>query len=75
MIAWAQGVGLACVVPLLWVLVPAYGVMGAAASMLLATIVRLSFIAVAYELLLSRRMPGLIMRRSDVNFLYRRFVN
>lgn len=74
-IAWAQGIGLACVVPLLWVLVPAYGVMGAAASMLLATIVRLAFIAIAYELLLNRHMPGLIMRRSDVNFLYRRFVN
>lgn len=43
--------------------------------MLLATIVRLAFIAAAYELLLNRRMPGLLMRRSDVNFLYRRLVN
>ena len=74
-IAFAQGVGLACVVPLLAVLVPPYGVMGAAVSMLLATLVRIAFIAGCYELLLRRRMPGLIIRRSDVSFLYRRIVS
>ncbi|EWY37784.1 hypothetical protein N825_09390 [Skermanella stibiiresistens SB22] len=73
-IAWAQGVGLVCVVPLLWVLVPTYGVLGAAMSMLLATMIRLGFIAASYEYLLRRRMPGLLIRRSDVSFLYRRFV-
>jgi O-antigen/teichoic acid export membrane protein len=75
LIVLAQGIGLACVVPLLGVLVPLYGVTGAAVSMLLATLVRMAFIAGCYELLLRHRMPGLIIRRSDMSFLYRRLVN
>jgi O-antigen/teichoic acid export membrane protein len=74
-ITMVQGVGLACVLPLLALLVPPYGVMGAAVAMLLSTLLRLAFIAASYEILLRRRMPGLLIRRSDVSFIYRRIVS
>jgi O-antigen/teichoic acid export membrane protein len=74
-ITMVQGFGLACVLPLLALLVPPYGLMGAAVAMLLSTLLRLAFIAASYEILLRRRMPGLLIRRSDVTFLYRRIVS
>jgi O-antigen/teichoic acid export membrane protein len=73
-ITLVQGVGLAAVIPLMALLVPPYGVMGAAAAMLLSTMLRLAFIAASYEILLRRRMPGLLIHRSDVSFLYRRIM-
>jgi len=71
----AQGFGLASVLALMALLVPPYGVMGAAVSMLLSTMLRLAFIAASYEFLLRRRMPGLLIRRSDVSLLYRRILS
>jgi O-antigen/teichoic acid export membrane protein len=73
-ITLVQGVGLAAVIPLMALLVPPYGVMGAAGAMLLSTMLRLAFIAASYEILLRRRMPGLLIHRSDVSFLYRRIM-
>jgi O-antigen/teichoic acid export membrane protein len=74
-ITMVQGFGLACVLPLMALLVPPYGLMGAAVSMLLSTLLRLAFIAASYEILLRRRMPGLLIRRSDISLLYRRIVS
>ncbi len=60
-----HGIGLAfAFIAMLW-LVPGYGMIGAAFSLLIAAIVRLTFVLIGMPLILKVRVPRLIVSRSD----------
>lgn len=64
-----QGIGLGLTVPLMLVLIPTYGLVGAGFALLGSTIARLAFILVCYPLILKVRPPNLLMTREDLRFL------
>ena len=61
-----QTVGLCTSFPLLLVLVPRYGLLGAAYAIFLSTAVRLIFVLIAYPLFLRHRVPRLLLTAQDV---------
>jgi O-antigen/teichoic acid export membrane protein len=71
-VAVSQAAGLLLVVPLMAVLVPRYGLMGAGWAMLASSLVRFVFILASYPLVLNLRPPCLILRVSDVRGLLAR---
>lgn len=62
LITTQQILGLSATVPLLFVLVPALGIRGAALSILLSTVLRLGFILISYRRTFGV-MPGFLMNR------------
>jgi O-antigen/teichoic acid export membrane protein len=60
-----QAIGLSLSVPLMLVLVPRYGVMGAAVSLLISTTARLLFVLCGFHLFLKIRSPNLLPHRDD----------
>jgi enterobacterial common antigen flippase len=60
-----QGVGLGFSVPLMWVLIPPYGLEGAGFALLISTIARLLFILINFPMVLKVPPPSLIMTRQD----------
>ena len=64
-----QGVGLGLSVPLMLLLIPAYGLMGAGFALLASTTARLIFILGCYPLMLKVRPPNLLLMREDLRFL------
>ncbi|WP_025681288.1 oligosaccharide flippase family protein [Paenibacillus massiliensis] len=64
-----QGAGLAMVVPLLIVLVPAYGLTGAGIAMLISVIIRFSMILINVKFVLKTKIPRLIISRQDIQWL------
>lgn len=68
-----QGIGLGLSVPLLVVLIPAYGLEGAGWALLGSTTARLVFVLVSYPLILKIRPPSLLMTREDWHFMLQKF--
>ena len=67
-----QATALGAAVPLLIVLVPRFGVLGAAVALLASTILRLLFLLACYPLVLRRPPPQLLLSPSDVRFVLSR---
>ena len=66
-----QGFGLALTVPLMLLLIPRYGITGAALALLLSTLARLCFICIGFPVYLKLRTPDLVPKISDFHFLLR----
>ncbi|WP_151733162.1 lipopolysaccharide biosynthesis protein [Paenibacillus tengchongensis] len=64
-----QGVGLALVVPLLFVLVPEYGLFGAGLAMLLSGSLRFLFIILNIRFGLKVKLPRLLITGSDIQWM------
>ena len=64
-----QAVGLLLTVPLMLILVPRFGIEGAAFSLLLSTCARFAFVLVSFSRFLDLPRPALLPRRADVSFL------
>lgn len=65
-----QAIGLLLTVPLMVVLVPRFGIEGAALSLLLSTCARFAFVLASFSRFLDMPRPGLLPRRADLLFLY-----
>ncbi len=68
-----QAVGLALSVPLMLVLIPRYGIAGAAFSLLMSTCARFVFIYASFPLFLKTAPPSLLPRREDFEILRQAF--
>ena len=64
-----QAIGLLLTVPLMLVLVPRFGIEGAALSLLLSTCARFAFVLASFSRFLGLPRPGLLPRRADLLFL------
>lgn len=64
-----QGLGLAICVPMMLVLIPRYGITGAAASLLISTTCRFVMIYVSFSLVLKTKAPALLLKREDLQSL------
>jgi len=67
-----QIAGVALSAPLLLILVPRFGLVGAALAFVAATGFRLTFVLVSYPLLLRRGIPWLLLTRQDIEFVKNR---
>ncbi|MDP4098952.1 oligosaccharide flippase family protein [Paenibacillus sp. P96] len=70
-----QGLGLALVVPLLIILVPAYGLTGAGIAMLSSVILRFICILFNVKFVLKTKIPRLIISRQDIQWLRKTMSN
>lgn len=68
-----QGIGLGLSVPLMLVLIPIYGLVGAGLALLCSTTARLIFVLVSYPLFLKVRPPGLLITQEDCRFVQQIF--
>jgi O-antigen/teichoic acid export membrane protein len=66
-----QVTGLALTVPLMFVLIPRFGIAGAGAALLCSTILRLIFVLASYPLFLKIPLPDLVPRLEDLRFAVR----
>jgi O-antigen/teichoic acid export membrane protein len=64
-----QITGLAATLPLLIILIPRFGVMGAAVAVLSSTVLRCVFMAVSFPAVFRRRVPSVIPSIEDANWL------
>jgi O-antigen/teichoic acid export membrane protein len=64
-----QAIGLVLTVPLMLVLVPRFGIEGAALSLLLSTSARFAFVLASFSRFLDLPRPGILPRRADLLFL------
>ena len=67
-----QGIGVGLTVPLLMVLVPRYGLVGAGLAMLISTATRFVFVLANFPITLGVRPPGFMPRWSDFTLFVRR---
>lgn len=71
-----QGVGLAICVPMMLLLIPRWGIEGAAASLLISTTCRFILIYASFGMVLKTRAPRLLLKREDIapllSMLFRR---
>ncbi len=65
-----QATGLSLSVPLMLILIPRWGIYGAAVSLLASTIARLIFVIAAYRFFLKIDSPSLIPNRDDMKLLW-----
>ncbi len=65
-----QGIGVGLTIPLLLVLVPRYGLVGAGLAILISTIVRFVLVIVNFPMILGVRPPGLWPRWSDFTAIF-----
>src|ERR1700722_19440111 len=65
-----QAIGLLLTVPLMLVLVPRFGIAGAALSLLLSTCARFAFVLGSFSRFLDLPRPGLLPRRADLSFMW-----
>jgi O-antigen/teichoic acid export membrane protein len=68
-----QGVGLAAIVPLMLVMIPRFGLTGAAFSLLLSTTLRLLFVMGCFPVLLRVAPPNLVPTVADLRQIRARF--
>ncbi|MBD5654923.1 MAG: oligosaccharide flippase family protein, partial [Candidatus Eremiobacteraeota bacterium] len=61
-----QGIGLAVAVPSMLVLLPRYGLLGAALGLLLSTCVRFALVLLSFPAILKIRVPNLVLTSDDV---------
>lgn len=66
-----QGLGLAVTVPTMLLLVPRFGLIGAALALLISTCARLGFLLCAFPLILKVPVPPLVPSMKDLNALLR----
>ncbi len=64
-----QGIGLGLSVPLMLILIPTYGIVGAGLSLLFSTMTRLIFVLSGYRLILKVNLPNLVLTKADFNYL------
>lgn len=64
-----QSIGLGLSVPLMLILIPTYGLLGAGLALLSSTTARLVFVMVSYKLILKVQIPNLLITREDLYFL------
>jgi O-antigen/teichoic acid export membrane protein len=64
-----QVIGLLLTIPLMLVLVPRFGIEGAALALLLSTTARFAFVLASFSRFLDLPHPGLLPRRADLHFL------
>ena len=64
-----QAIGLSLSIPMMLVLIPRYGIYGAAVSLLISTIARLLFVYAGFRLFLKVEPPNLLPDRSDLRML------
>jgi O-antigen/teichoic acid export membrane protein len=69
-----QGVGLAICVPMMLLLIPRWGITGAAASLLISTSCRFVMIYISFRVVLKTKAPRLLLKREDVGSLMTIFV-
>jgi O-antigen/teichoic acid export membrane protein len=65
-----QGIGLSLSIPLMLLLIPHWGIYGAAVSLLASTITRLIFVIAAFRYFLKIDPPSLIPTRDDLRMLW-----
>ncbi len=65
-----QMVGLGFAVPMMLLLIPRLGLVGAAIALLISTSARLTIAILCYPLLLKSPAPGLIVKAADLRYLY-----
>ena len=63
-----QVTGLALTVPLMFLLIPRFGIAGAGAALLCSTIARLIFVLASFPLFLKMRVPDLLPKFEDLRF-------
>ena len=64
-----QIVGLLLTLPLLLILVPRYGIVGAALALLASTTARLLFVIASFPLFLKMRVPNVLLQVEDIKFV------
>lgn len=64
-----QAVGLSLSVPMMLLLIPRYGIYGAAVSLLASTVARLLFVCVGFRLFLKTETPRLLLNGQDLQKL------
>jgi O-antigen/teichoic acid export membrane protein len=67
-----QGIGLGLNLPLMLILIPEYGLVGAGLSLLISTSIRLYFILACFPLILNVPPPNLLISVRDFNFIKRK---
>jgi antigen flippase len=72
-IAILQVLGLLLTIPLMLVLIPRFGLSGAAVSLLISTMSRLAMTIACYPIVLKSAVPNLIVTRADIVYLMSRF--
>lgn len=60
-----QGIGLGLSFPMMLILIPQYGMIGAALALLFSTIARLVFICLSYPFILKVKPPNLLINQQD----------
>jgi O-antigen/teichoic acid export membrane protein len=65
-----QAVGLLLTIPLMLLLVPRFGIEGAAFSLLLSTCARFAFVLASFSHFLDLPRPGLLPRQADLSFIH-----
>ena len=70
-----QAIGLSLCIPLMMLLIPRWGIYGAAVSLLASTITRLVFVIVAFRLFLKTNPPNLIPNVDDARMLWNGMMN
>ncbi len=61
-----QAFGLSLTIPLMLLLIPRFGLTGAAVALLISTCARFTFVLVSFPVVLKLPVPDLLMRREDV---------
>jgi len=65
-----QGCGVITSIPLMYWLIPRFGLQGAGCALMLATLCRLLFVVLNFPYKLKSRPPGLIMCRAEFQGLF-----
>lgn len=66
MVTLLQGCGILFAIPLMYVLIPLYGVRGAACALMLATLTRFSFLMLNFPLRLKSRPPNIFIGKREL---------
>lgn len=74
-VSLSQGIGLALIVPLLYGLVPLYGIEGAGLALLLAALVRLVYMLIFFEYQFRLGISALWLTKADVRWLIHTWQN
>jgi O-antigen/teichoic acid export membrane protein len=64
-----QALGLMLTVPLMLILIPRFGVEGAAAALLMSTVMRLLFVTISFRSLLKVKCPRIVASGEDISRL------
>ena len=74
MVTIIQSIGLSLSIPMMLLLIPRWGINGAAAALLTATIARFLFVYFGFGFILKIRRPDLIPRLSDIHLMLRKLL-